>query len=325
MPSELEASVVVATHDRAARLGALLAALRAQTLPAERFEVIVVDDGSGDETGALLERETGRGGLQLRTLRLDPSARPRRRPPARVARGGRAGGRVHRRRLRARPGLARGRARRLRAAPGRDRPGANRADRRRARALRAVAAPVHPHDPGAGARPRLRDLQRLLSARAVGGGSAASTSRRTAGSTAARTRTSPGGRSPPERARRSLPEALVRHAVNRLGPLGKLRFAAGWELRAYADHPGLRRAHFSHLLFWKPSHYLLARALLGLALPRRARWLAPWLVTPYLRHLLGRGRVEGGGPLLAPYFALHDLIEMAAVARAALRYRTLML
>jgi hypothetical protein len=32
--------------------------------------------------------------------------------------------------------------------------------------------------------------------------------------------------------------------------------------------------------------------------------------------------VEGGGPLAAPYFVLHDLVEMAAAARGAVRYRT---
>lgn len=41
-----DASVVVPTHNRPAGLAALLGALRAQTLDRERFEVIVVDDGS---------------------------------------------------------------------------------------------------------------------------------------------------------------------------------------------------------------------------------------------------------------------------------------
>jgi len=47
-------SVVVATRDRAARLRSLLAALAAQTLPRERFEVVVVDDGSTDDTPSAL-------------------------------------------------------------------------------------------------------------------------------------------------------------------------------------------------------------------------------------------------------------------------------
>jgi GT2 family glycosyltransferase len=121
--------------------------------------------------------------------------------------------------------------------------------------------------------------------------------------------------------------AVVRHAVNRLGPLGKLRVAARWTvpLQVYARHPELRRAHFTHAIFWKHSHYLLVRALLGAVLPRRLRLLAPWLAYPYLRQLIERGRVEGGGPLLAPFYLLHDLVELATVVRAAIRYRTPML
>ena len=45
---------------------------------------------------------------------------------------------------------------------------------------------------------------------------------------------------------------------------------------------------------------------------RPGRWGAP-------------GKVEGGGPAPAPYFVAHDLIEVGAVARAAVRNRTPML
>jgi glycosyltransferase involved in cell wall biosynthesis len=45
-------SVVVATFRRAQTLGRTLEHLAAQDLPAAQFEVIVVDDGSGDETAA---------------------------------------------------------------------------------------------------------------------------------------------------------------------------------------------------------------------------------------------------------------------------------
>ncbi|HEX8066676.1 MAG TPA: glycosyltransferase [Thermoleophilaceae bacterium] len=121
------------------------------------------------------------------------------------------------------------------------------------------------------------------------------------------------------------PDALVHHAVVRLGPAGKLRLATRWtpSIRLFARHRALRAEHLTYGIFWKGSHYLLVRALLGLALARRARPLALWLAAPYVRHLLERGRVEGGGPLHAPYHAVYDLVELAAVLRGAIRYRTL--
>jgi glycosyltransferase involved in cell wall biosynthesis len=61
-----ELSVVAATYRRPRLLEALLASLEALTLPHERFEVIVVDDGSGDRTPELLAQWAQRGTLQLR-------------------------------------------------------------------------------------------------------------------------------------------------------------------------------------------------------------------------------------------------------------------
>lgn len=120
------------------------------------------------------------------------------------------------------------------------------------------------------------------------------------------------------------PDALVHHAVRRLGPVGALRMATRWtpSIRLFARHRELRAEHLTHGLFWKGSHYLLVRALLALALRHRARWLALWLGAPYARHLLLRGAHEGGGPAAAPFHALYDLVELAAVARGAVRYRT---
>jgi GT2 family glycosyltransferase len=122
-------------------------------------------------------------------------------------------------------------------------------------------------------------------------------------------------------------EAQVFHTVARLGPLGKLRIAARWTtvVKTFADHPQLRREQLTYNVFWKGSHYLLIRALIALVLPRRARFLRRWLAWPYALHLLERGEVEGGGPALAPYYLLYDLIELATVLRGSLRYRTLVL
>ena len=47
------ASVVIPAYNAAAHLPAALAALRAQTWPADRLEVLVVDDGSTDDTAAV--------------------------------------------------------------------------------------------------------------------------------------------------------------------------------------------------------------------------------------------------------------------------------
>ena len=69
-------SVATATHDRGDRLFALLAALRAQTLPSADFEVVIVDDASSDGTPAILDRELQLGELRLRAVRNDKSRGP---------------------------------------------------------------------------------------------------------------------------------------------------------------------------------------------------------------------------------------------------------
>ena len=53
--SDPRVSVVIPTHNRSGPLQTALAGLRAQTLPREEFEVIVVDDASSDDTPAVLE------------------------------------------------------------------------------------------------------------------------------------------------------------------------------------------------------------------------------------------------------------------------------
>ena len=66
------------------------------------------------------------------------------------------------------------------------------------------------------------------------------------------------------------------------------------------------------------------RAAIGLLLPRR-RWLRPlrfWCLAPIAPAYLERARNEGGVVVAAPYFVLHDLVELVAVVRGAVRYRT---
>jgi glycosyltransferase involved in cell wall biosynthesis len=55
MNSEPTCTVVIPTYNRETLLGYTLSSLTRQTLPRERFEVIVVDDGSSDATSTVVE------------------------------------------------------------------------------------------------------------------------------------------------------------------------------------------------------------------------------------------------------------------------------
>ena len=67
-------SVVVATHERRALLGRLVAALEAQTWP--NLEIVIVDDGSTDGTWEELEQLAASSSRPLQVLRQDPAGGP---------------------------------------------------------------------------------------------------------------------------------------------------------------------------------------------------------------------------------------------------------
>lgn len=72
----LEVSVVVSTYRRPTLLPRLVEALERQTLPVERFEVVIVDNGSGDETWEQLVELAASSRLQLRPLQIDENHGP---------------------------------------------------------------------------------------------------------------------------------------------------------------------------------------------------------------------------------------------------------
>ena len=313
-------AVVVGTHDRPARLAQLLRALAEQERPAD--EVVVVADGSPASTEAVLAAERARGTLPLRTIE-----RPVQGGPA-TARDD--GWRATEAELVAftdddcapTPGWLAAVERAALAEPG---------------AL--VQGPTLPNPAELAARGpfshtiSVAELDPAFPTCNVA--YARSLLERVDGFDVACFGREPGGEDCDlawraiEAGARPIfePDALVWHAVDDLGPVGKLRLAARWTrpMTAYARHRELRRRSFRFGIFWKEVHWLLFRALIALVLPTRWHALRAWLAYPYLRDLWARGKVEGGGPLLAPYFVLHDLVEVTAVARASVRTRVPML
>jgi hypothetical protein len=119
------------------------------------------------------------------------------------------------------------------------------------------------------------------------------------------------------------PDAIVLHAVERLGVRGMLRVACRWggAVRVLADHPQTRSLLYGRV-FWNVWHYLLWRSLLALLAPR---WLRRVIVARHLLELRKRARVAGAGAWAVPFLITHDLVECWAVARGAVRYRTIVL
>lgn len=121
-------------------------------------------------------------------------------------------------------------------------------------------------------------------------------------------------------------DALVHHGVIQQGPRGRL--LKGWRWRyvpaAFARHEGLRR-QLQYGVFWNDRHRWLFGGLLALLLLRRRgpawsflRW---WFGGPLLKHLTHYRT----GPALAPYRLACEVVEVVAIGQGAIRHRVLMI
>ena len=313
----MEVSVVLATHNRPERLERQLAALRAQTLPDDRYEIIVVDDASGPETVALLERERSVAGPPLTVLRHEESRGP--------AAARNAGWETARAPLiaftdddcEAPPGWLEAGLRVHRAHPG-----------------AFIQGPI---DPIPAELPQYGPFSHTVDVKALGPGFETANIfyprallERVGGFDAV-AYTGPGGEDT-DLAWKCIeqagvqpvwaPDAQMHHAVTYLGPVGKIRLAARWHesMLPFKRYAGLRKHRYGGL-FWSEVHLWLFRAALAAVLPRRLWPLKVWLAAPYVVRLTARRT----GPLLTPYFLVHDLVEVGACVRGSLRYRVLVL
>lgn len=312
-----EISVVVATRNRARRLEALLDSIAAQR--GVDAETVVVDDGSDDDTPAVLARRLEAGGECLKAIRHERSRGP--------AAARNAGWRAARAPLVAfvdddcvaDPGWLAALAEAHRDQPEAFVQGAvepNRAELERASVFwssRAVEAGDAWYATCNIAYPRAL-LERL--------GGFDETYRNPAGED-----TDLAWRALEAGAESSFaPAARVEHAVHAMGVLGLVRDASRWSdmVRVAKRHPGLRR-HFAHRVFWLPSHERAFLLAAGVALARRSRGASLLLTLPYLE-LYRRHHSSTAGALASlPGYLVGDAAQIAALARGSIRHRTLVL
>ena len=319
-----DVTVVVPSHGRPLRLRWLLNALEEQTLPRERWELVVVTDDAGEETpGLLRSHPLARAGV-LRHHRLASGT-------GSPARQRNTGWRDARAPLvaftdddcRPDPGWLGALLAGAAGAPGSIVQGATRPDPYELTVLAAPRTRTLHVEPPQRECPTCNVLYPRALLEAVGGfdeafgGPAgedtdlAERARATGASLAA------------------APEAVVFHAIESFSLPAMLRLT--WKWRAlpllFARHPGLRE-RLTLGLFWKRSHPRLLLALAGLAGARRSRVLA-LLALPYLEYAAS---VHGHGATgLAraaaelPSRAAVDLAEVAAIAAGSVRHRTPML
>jgi glycosyltransferase involved in cell wall biosynthesis len=307
-------SIVTATHNREDRLAMLLDGLRRQTLAAERFEIVVVDDGSTDGTAALLEREAERGDLRLTFHALAKA-------------GGPAGARNVGWRSATAPLIAftdddcvptpgwlealletsRSGANVLVQGPTRPLPEESQHLGPYSRTVEITAASPH-YETCNIAYPRalLEQLGGFDETYPAPAGEDSDLGWRavTAGAEL-----------------RFAPAALVHHAVHQRGPLAALRDVrlATEGVQAYKTNAELRQ-YLPQGIFYRRSHALFLEAALAVFLARRCPPALAFAL-PYAMHVRSRARRDRAKASATPFYVAFDAAEIAATVRGAVRYR----
>lgn len=310
-------SVVVATRDRAARLRSLLDALTAQTLPRGRFEVVVVDDASTDDTPSALRNGSVETGLRHERPRGPAAARN-------------TGWRAARAPLvaftdddcRPEPGWLEAGLAASAAAPG--------------ALVQGRTRPEPADEEALGRSPRARTIRidalgpfyetcNVFYPRAL--------LERTGGFD--ERITTPGSEDTDlalrafEQGARAVfaPDALVNHEVSEPTLAQAIRFTRRWRTLAWLvkRHPSLRASFPWRGRVWRESHGRLLLAVAGLGLGARRPIFLVWCL-PYLSYRHG-WRPAGLARSLVelPGAAAVDLAEVAVLAAASARHRVLFL
>ena len=118
-------------------------------------------------------------------------------------------------------------------------------------------------------------------------------------------------------------DAVVDHAVHERKPIEGIRDAllATAGVQSYKANPALRE-HLTHGIFYDRSHPLLLQAAYALALSRRVPAAAAF-AAPYAFNLRSRCRAAGVSLEGAPYYVAYDVVQLFATVRGAIRHRTL--
>jgi glycosyltransferase involved in cell wall biosynthesis len=318
----VEASVVVASHQRAGRLRTLLDALAAQTFPRESWELVVVHTYDPDTAAALLDgHELARAGL-LRHERVDPADAG---PALQRNRGWRSA----RGRLiaftdddcRPEPDWLERLVHKARESPGQIVQGATRPDALDADAFRSPHVRTLLVDPPGRFTQTCNILYERELLERVGGfdevavtGEDIDLARRAQATGAAVV---------------GAPDALVHHAIEALTLTEKIRSQDKWQHLAYVvkRHPELRR-DCAMGIWWKPEHWSAVLALAALAAAPRRPWLLagtlPYLQIERRRHGTAKREQLRALRELPGHFVI-ELAEVGTFIRGSLRYRTLLL